>query len=249
MISSRFPVCADRFDHRDMRCKIEKTPLKEFVDLRIWASPVEDQLSLGSCTGQAVIGAYELLLRKQQPEKFIDLSRLFVYYNARLVEGDEFVGSDNGAYVRNAIKAAREYGACAEALWPYTIKNFAIAPPVHTYEDAKRRIIKNYYRVDDVDAMLDALNAGYPIVASMDVYESFDDLETSSDYILKMPQGYDQLIGGHALTLVGYDLQKKLMLARNSFGSDWCMDGYFWIPFAYIKNYFMDNWIFDIELI
>jgi C1A family cysteine protease len=47
---------------------------------------------------------------------------------------------------------------------------------------------------------------------------------------------------------VGYDLTKKLFLARNSFGEDWCMGGYFWVPFDYAKKDFMDSWTFDIQL-
>lgn len=58
----------------------------------------------------------------------------------------------------------------------------------------------------------------------------------------------ENLIGGHAVTFVGYDLTKKLFLARNSFGEDWCMDGYFLVPFDYAENDFMDSWVFDIEL-
>jgi C1A family cysteine protease len=50
------------------------------------------------------------------------------------------------------------------------------------------------------------------------------------------------------MVLVGYDLSKKLFLVRNSFGTDWCIDGYCWITFAYMKEKLLDAWIFDIDL-
>lgn len=56
---------------------------KQLVDLREWASPVEEQWQLGSCTAQAVVGAYELLTKMHYPDQFVDLSRLFLYYNAQ----------------------------------------------------------------------------------------------------------------------------------------------------------------------
>jgi len=243
-----FKVKADPRDWRDRYynfARIESP--KDRVDLRPWASPVEDQLHLGSCVGQAVVGAYELLLNKADRKKFTDLSRLFVYYNARLL--DNAVDEDVGAYVRDGIKAVNKYGVCSEMSWPYLIERFAQAPSIQSYEDARRRLIKKYYRIETIEDTVDALNANCPVVTSMNVYDSFDDLEYSKSHILPMPRASEDLIGGHAVTFVGYDLPKKLFLARNSFGKDWGDDGYFWVPFDYAEKDFMDSWIFDIELI
>lgn len=242
-----FKVKADRWDWRDRHYTFArvKSP-RDQVDLRQWASPIEDQLHLGSCVGQAVVGAYELLLNKLSRAKFTDLSRLFVYYNARLL--DNSVDEDVGAYVRDGIKAVNKYGVCSEATWPYLIERFANAPSVESYEEGRTRTIEKYYRVDSTADMIDALNADIPIVTSMNVYDSFYELENPGVYTLPMPTADENLIGGHAVTFVGYDLSKKLFLARNSFGVDWSMDGYFWVPFAYAERDFMDSWVFDIAL-
>jgi len=242
-----FKVKADPQDWRDHSynfARIESP--RDRVDLRKWASPVEDQLHLGSCVGQAVVGAYELLLNKVDNKKFIDLSRLFVYYNARLL--DNAVDEDVGAYVRDGIKAVNKYGVCSELAWPYLIERFAQPPNIESYEDAQRRLIKKYYRIENIKDIVDALNADNPVVTSMNVYDSFDDLDYSKNYILPMPKATENLIGGHAVTFVGYDLPKKLFLARNSFGTDWADGGYFWVPFDYAEQDFMDSWTFDIKL-
>jgi len=47
---------------------------------------------------------------------------------------------------------------------------------------------------------------------------------------------------------VGYDLNKKVLLARNSFGRDWGMEGYCYLPFDYVRQEVMDMWVFDIYL-
>lgn len=246
MFLGDFRVKADPLDWRDHYynfARIESP--RDRVDLRIWASPVEDQLHLGSCVGQAVVGAYELLLNKFDRKKFVDLSRLFVYYNARLL--DDSVDEDIGAYVRDGIKAVNKYGVCSELVWPYIIERFANTPSIQSYEDAQRRLIKKYYRIQNIKDIVDALNADCPVVTSMNVYDSFYDLDQGKK-ILPMPQANENLIGGHAVSFVGYDLSKKLFLARNSFGTDWGDRGYFWVPFDYAERDFMDNWTFDIEI-
>ena len=191
------------------------------------------------------MGAYELLTIKEFPEKFVDLSRLFVYYNTRILE--ETINEDSGAYLRSGIKAVKTYGLCTEALWPYNISKFTTKPSNESYEDAKYRNIKNYYRLDNNDKILDALNNDIPVVFGILVYESFDTLD-NTNCILDVPPENESSIGGHAMVIVGYDLPKKLFLVRNSFGVDWCIDGYCWITFAYMTQELLDAWIFDIDL-
>jgi C1A family cysteine protease len=242
----QYRVRADPPDWRDMPYEPTNLPLREIVDLRKWASVIEQQGHLGSCTGQAVVGAYELLLNRDYANQFTDLSRLFVYYNARLLEG--VVSEDVGAYIRDAIRAVQRYGVCDERTWPYRINYFNVTPTDTSYQDAKKRNIKNYRRIVGLPGILDALNANRPVAFSLLVYREFDLLENSNDYILRTPSAGAQPLGGHAMCLVGYDLKRELVLARNSFGADWCMGGYCWITFDYVRQETMDNWVFDVEL-
>lgn len=55
------------------------------IDLRKTCSPVEDQKDLGSCTANALAGALEFLMKKDQAP-FVDMSRLFIYDNERVIE-------------------------------------------------------------------------------------------------------------------------------------------------------------------
>ena len=187
------------------------------------------------------------MVNKQYSDRFVDLSRLFVYYNARLY--DNLVEEDVGAYMRDGIKSVNQYGVCSEQLWPYNIKKFSLVPDADCYLDAKNRMIEKYYRVKNLDDMLNALNEGYPVAVSMSVYNSFYDLELPGRAVLPIPQAWEEMIGGHAICVVGYDLNKKQLICRNSFGLDWGEQGYFYMPFAYIENNIWDSWIFDIVLL
>jgi C1A family cysteine protease len=50
------------------------------------------------------------------------------------------------------------------------------------------------------------------------------------------------------MCVVGYDLDKKMLLCRNSFGTDWGNQGYCWIPFEYADKNFTDMWSFNISV-
>lgn len=241
----KYKLPSDAIDFRDFQYVPTLTMLAPTVDLRQWASPVETQGELGSCASNTIVGSYELLLNHQFPDRYIDLSRLFVYFNSRLIEESVFM--DAGATMRDTIKVMKLYGLCSENMWPYNIDYFTVAPSIDSYADAKTRNIKDYFRISDLGGILDALNNNYPISIGMLVYSTFDDL-TPQNIILEMPLTYESPLGGHAVCLVGYDLPNRLILARNSYGPEWGDLGYFWITFDYLEAQLMDAWVFNIEL-
>jgi C1A family cysteine protease len=50
-----------------------------------------------------------------------------------------------------------------------------------------------------------------------------------------MPKDTDHLEGGHAVMAVGYDNSKSALIVRNSWGVNWGLDGYFYLPYDYIE--------------
>lgn len=217
--------------------------LSNRVDLRRWASPVEDQYELGSCTANAVANAYELLVNMHSPAEFVDLSRLFIYYNSRKLEGN--INEDAGAFLYDTLKVVSKFGVCAESLWPYDIRNFNIKPNDECYTDAKQRRIQSYTEVQSISDMIHALDKSQPVVFGLPVSSNFSDL-TWHDPVLKMPGPNDE-VGGHAMCMVGYDKKLKLFLAKNSFGTAWGEHGYCWIPFDYIEAEGYDMWTFTLS--
>jgi C1A family cysteine protease len=239
----KYKLVPDLVDWRDRYYDYASSDIKESVDMRSMASGVQSQRDLGSCTAQAIVAAYELLLKREQPRDFVELSPLFVYYNARIEEGT--INEDAGAYLRSALKAVDHFGICAESVWPYDVNKFDVQPPVAAYEDAKKHRIKKYKRLSGLDNILDSLSSHHPVVTGIMVYSGFENI-TGENPVLPMPSDTDQELGAHAILLVGYDLPRKQVLAQNSFGSTWGQGGYFWIPFEYIQQELTDAWVFDI---
>jgi len=208
------------------------------VDLRSKFPPVFDQGNLGSCTANALCG----VVAYDNP-KLIG-SRLFLYYNERRLEND--IPDDSGALLIDGIKCLVNYGICPETTWPYYISKFAVKPPQTCYNDAlkhKALIVHNIN--NDLASMKNALISGCPFVVGILVYESFESASVASTGNVPMPNvNKEQLLGGHAIVCVGYDDTKKHWIMRNSWGSSWGVNGYFYLPYAYLldSNLTSDLW-------
>ncbi|MEV6522952.1 C1 family peptidase [Longispora sp. NPDC051575] len=212
------------------------TPLPAKVDLRGQCPPaIYDQGALGSCTANAIGTGFEYTLIKHGLEIFTP-SRLFVYYNERVILGT--VDSDSGAMIRDGIKSVAKQGVCPEPDWPYDIARFTERPPASCYETALDHRVTAYKRVPQTLRQLKScLAQGYPIVFGFAVYESFESPEVSGTGTVPMPDvDSEQMLGGHAVLCVGYDDETMRFLVRNSWGERWGDRGYFTMPYPYLTD-------------
>ncbi len=203
------------------------------VDLRPKCPPIEDQKQLGSCTANALVGALEFLEVKDG-DPFVTLSRLFVYYNERVIENT--VKSNSGAQLRDGIKTLAKQGVCPEKMWPYIISHFENKPTKICYTDAAQHVILSYQRIQTLSDMKTCLAAGYPFVFGFTVYEFFESPEVAKTGVVPMPAPHEKVAGGHAVVAVGYDDAAQRVIARNSWGPSWGQAGYFTMPYNYITN-------------
>lgn len=211
---------------------IGKLPKK--VDLRNVCPPVYDQGKLGSCTANAIGGAFQYELIKQKAQSFMP-SRLFIYYNERVIENT--VNNDNGAMIRDGIKTVNKQGVCPEEMWPYNISEFAQKPQSGCYKEALKHQVLSYHRVlRDINQMKGCLSEGSPFVFGFSVYESFESPQVAQTGIVNLPLKTEALLGGHAVAAVGYDDDQKRFIVRNSWGDKWGQKGYFTMPFEYLLN-------------
>lgn len=230
-------------DLPDARDYIFKTArivsLPSSVDLRRGCSAIEDQGNLGSCTSQAVVGVLEFLELKDGVT-FFDLSRLFVYYNTRVLE--RTVKYDSGASLRNTVKAVAKQGVCTEVIYPYIEKKYKLKPGPECYTDGLKRRVLEYSRLLTLQDMKVSLAEGFPFVCGISLYESFESEKVAETGIVNMPTRRESIIGGHAIVVCGYDDKTSRFIVRNSWGTDFGMDGYFTIPYKYITTLGDDFW-------
>jgi C1A family cysteine protease len=213
--------------------RFAKGPPKS-VDLRSKCPPIYDQGQLGSCTGNGVAAVVEFDQRKQGIKEFIP-SRLFIYYNERVIEGT--VNQDSGAQIRDGIKVVATLGAPPEKDWPYDISKFADKPPAKAYSDAKKDLVKIYSRVaQNITQMEGCLADGFPFVFGFTVYDSFEGAQVAQTGVAPMPQPGENVVGGHCVVAVGYDSVKRVFIIRNSWGTKWGMKGYCTMPYEYLVS-------------
>jgi|SRR3954463_2014077 len=228
------PDLPDRRDHY-FTSAIEEKALPPKVDLTAQCPPVYDQGNLGSCTANAIAGAVQFDLKKQAEADYFIPSRLFIYYNERVIEHS--VSEDAGAMIRDGIKTVNKQGAPHETLWPYKIAKFATKPSAKSYTDALLHQSLKYQRVNQsLSQMKSVLAGGYPFVVGFTVYESFESEEVDKTGTVPMPGPDEQVLGGHAVLVVGYDDTTQRFILRNSWGPRWGKKGYFTMPYQYLQD-------------
>ena len=235
-----------------------------------WCSPIEDQLTLGSCTAQAGVGLLEYYERRTHG-KHIDGSKLFLYKVTRNLLG--WTG-DTGAYCRTTMAAMALVGVAIEKYWMYTdsVPEFDEEPPAFVYALAQNFQGLVYNRADNVKSALPLetrikllIAFGWPLMFGFTCYQSIWDSQTEATGEIPYPTVTESVIGGHAVVAVGYDNNKKIknpriggietkgaFLIRNSWGTDWgCVPpeapagttrGYGWLPYEYLSKGLASDW-------
>jgi len=227
-------------DLPDARDFLYGAPLNRFpqglppgVDLRSECPPIYDQGQLGSCTANGIAAAIQFDQIKQKRQQQFTPSRLFIYYNERVIEGT--VNQDSGAQIRDGIKSVVTIGAPPEADWPYDTTKFTVKPPDQAFADAKSDLVTSYSRVaQNLTQMQGCLAEGYPFVFGFTVYDSFEGQQVAQTGIVPMPSPGEGVQGGHCVVAVGYDDSKRQFIIRNSWGTGWGIKGYCMMPYEYL---------------
>ena len=237
------PVAARRldgclFETRRSLAPTLVTPLgnnvPQSVDLRQFCSPVEDQGQSNSCTANATVGALEYHQRRSGGQ-VTDISRLFVYYNARKMADAQ--GQDCGSFIHHAMAAVLANGACEEQVWPFDLGQVLSQPTQAAYQNAMQHEAVQYARTMLGTAVVQALAAQLPVVFGTYVPGRFYEEATKTGIMPPPAERLDPPGGGHAMLIVGYDLASKTWLIRNSWGANWAEQGYFRMPFATMEAY------------
>ena len=223
------------------------------VDLRRWCSPAQYQGLYNTCQSHVVAGMLEFL-ETRTTGSYVPASRLFLYQTTRRLVHEE---GDPGLYIRNAIGALRLLGAPPEAYYPYLDPaggdpRLDQAPDAFAFALARDFGALESYRLDpegrshaDVLAVIRQhcasdlpVSLGFPLYAEA-CYQS----KTNGEIPFAKD---DELVGTHAIMVVGYDDEKRIenqaegdtytgaFLIRNSWGEQWGLDGYGWLSYEYL---------------
>jgi len=206
---------------------VKASPIK-FVISQL--PPIINQGNWGTC----VANAFYFTISKQTSNNVL-LSRLFLYNICRSIDYSP-LNEDNGTTIRTACQSILNYGVCKENMYPYVSYNLSTLPSLSAFQNSKRFRQFTYVFINqDLTSIKNSL-ATYnsPIIFGIMVYESF--ISSKNGIITTPDPKKERLLGGHCITIVGYDDSTKMFMCSNSWGTSWGSNGYCYIPYNYITN-------------
>lgn len=200
--------------------------------------PIWDQATTSGCTGHGSTRGIAYA-RAKQKLPYVDLSRIFTYWNARVAEGDPT--QDDGASVGDVIAASLKFGDCPYAEYPTTDAMVVTPPTQQAFKDAIQHKALTVSAVSGSDQAGLAYHFKHcisvllsPVVLGFTVYESFESDEVAKTGIVPMPGPNEQVVGGHCVVATAYDDTSQMITCDNSWNTDWGIGGRFKIPYAYL---------------
>lgn len=217
---------------------------------------VYNQGPLNSCVANAVGAGVQVARRVNGHTPDFVPSRHFIYYYARKATGTE--AFDRGSRISNAIKVVRTRGVCPEAKWAYDNipggpppdRKFpagargGIEPDATAQAEAKPHAVVEWAPITvSAKNVRSALAFGFPVIFGFQVYRNMFGPSGPVD-LLHLPAAGDDKVGGHAVTIVGYDDDTKRFRIRNSWGTAAHQGGYYDMDYDYVLNtdYSFDFW-------
>jgi len=209
--------------------------------------PIYDQDGANACVGFAYKAASQIVLLRVEGKR-VSISPHFIWWNARAALGWSQVNA--GCRIRDAIKVGNDYGAASSETCPWDPAKFAAAPTMEAYEQAKDHPLFDYAVVQTAHDAKVALAAGMPVIFGTALTESFNLVGRNGGFFVT-PDG--ELIGGHAMVLVGYDDAVRFpgygaarggFRVRNSWTERWGDKGYLWLPYVHFdSDAVQDAWV------
>lgn len=219
--------------------------LPKSVDLREYCADIRNQGNLGSCTSFSSSALLEFYYRKKG-QTTPRLSPLFIYYTERSImdagqrargEKARALGMDTGGSSYLACYALTHFGACPESDMPYQDGKAAlkVAPSEKAQANALKYKPTTMAQIKTIQGMKKSLADGHAFILGMKVYKSFmTKVVARTGKMVTLGDG-EQSVGGHSVMCVGYDDAKGAFIIRNSWGKDWGQDGYFEMPYEFVK--------------
>ena len=250
-MSRRLTLLKDEPDNRDFKLTesvFEPVKLPKSVDWTSKMSPVKNQGQLGSCVGFATAAMKEWQeqieherevakgKKYKREQDHYDLSESWIYWNCKKI--DPWPGEE-GTSIRCAMQVLHKIGVPCEKAYPYSDK-YEGEPESWAKLIAKWGLIDSYYRCNTIDDLRLALPNG-PVVIGIGCFREI--FFVNGTGVVPYPSNPDEMLGGHAVCVVGYDDSKQLVKFKNSWSPAWGQKGYGYLPYRYISDFMWDSWI------
>ena len=203
---------------------------------------LRDQGRMGSCVGFASAYAKDEQEHRNHPGRRYETAPLYTYAECKKIDGIPHL---EGTYIRTANKVTQRQGICLETTFEYSDRQPIRPVPPEAHDEAEKYKIKHYTAIGNLHELKQAIvDHGY-VVAGFIVLSSFLTPEkTDQAAFVPKPNGF--ILGGHAVSVIGYDDQLTYTYAngethtgfikivnswRGRDGIWWGSGGTAWIPY------------------
>ena len=220
------------------------------VDLRKFDGPIKDQGEEGSCTGHAFSESGETIYRMYPlwlpkgvaPEPVF--SPQYFYAHELILDGT--FPNDEGSDGQTGCNVAISYGFCPLADYPYVAGQILQPTPAQN-KAASSYTMGAYHGLNGSLAAISVLadKTPWPVQVGFTVMASFQSEEVATTGVYN-PQPNEEQVGGHEVKLSGYDIGPTptlrpencppAFLVQNSWGEEWGLKGYFWMPLNVVDS-------------
>jgi hypothetical protein len=186
------------------------------IDWTDKCTPIKNQGHCGSCTAFGSIGAIEAKINLRFG-RVMDLSERDLFFcSGGLCE--------SGNTVQATLDRAFRVGMCIEQSCQYV--DYDCECDVG-YKPIFAAILAGWNTITDIKTVL----KDGPVIGTMEVHESFFHY-LGGVYHNLGPQ--DPVVGGHCITIVGFNESLKAYIIRNSWGIGWGIGGYALVQYSEI---------------
>lgn len=213
------------------------------IDYRPNLPEVFDQGERGSCVWATI--ARTLKAKQEIDQGDYPYGGLSAAMGYALTKTKDGIPDQEGTFPKVAFQVLKDYGVCPESVMPYsTLSSLPVGQvpsvPQAALDAAAPYKIKSYAQLcgpNDITRSLAiatirrALKNEGPLLVALLVCENFI---PAIDGTLPLPSG--TIRGGHAVGIVGDLPERQCFILRNSWGKEWGIDGYAYIPYEWFTS-------------
>lgn len=229
----------------------EQTQRPRRVLLTEYLPPIAHQGPQQSCVGwTSAYYSYTYAVAKQRKLTPDDLKDPKWHFSPAFIYNQGHRGKDVGMHIGRGFELLKEQGCATLAEMPYIPSDFTSPPPDAARtraEKFKARAVASLaqrFGADPEGMKTFLAEVKQPFVMGIPIFTDFPTGPVAEDFVYQMTVEFkrESLRGRHAITIIGYDEDKKAFRLVNSWGESWGDKGFLWVSEDFVKRYGFEAW-------
>ncbi|MCA9043764.1 MAG: GNAT family N-acetyltransferase, partial [Planctomycetaceae bacterium] len=170
---------------------------------------------------------------------FAGFSGTYVYVRGRQLEGTYSDDPSIGMWGISACRVVRGWGNAPRDLFPVP-ETWPPEEPEGLDEAAKENRVLTYQRVRCAGEAIKLLSTPNAVSASFEITKQWFDAPGG---VVTVPEANEEIIGAHAVAIVGFRPEDETFQFVNSWGTEWGDFGFGYLPLQYFDRHFQESWV------